>query len=251
MSNNTKRTFIILAIVILAVALVASSLTAVYYAGLDQGKTKIITSTNQFSNYSSNNISQDIAAMPSEDLSQDEKDSILFMREEEKLARDVYLTLAEKHNVQVFKNISNSEQTHMDTMKTLIDKYNLTDSVKSDTRGEFTNSELAKLYKDLVSKGSQNQIEALKVGATIEDLDISDLNKRLSNNNNQDIKLAFEKLRFGSENHIRAFVRNLKNQGSDYSPQYISQTDYQAIISSSNTHDDNGQQGGGNGRNRK
>jgi hypothetical protein len=253
MSNNTKHTFIISAFTVLTFALIATSLIAVYYNGLDQGKTQNnqSTSTNQLSNYSSNNISQDIAAAPREDLSQYEKDSILFMREEEKLARDVYLTLAEKHNVQVFKNISGSEQTHMDTMKTLIDKYNLSDSVKSDTRGEFTNSELAKLYNDLVSKGSQNQIEALKIGATIEDLDISDLNKRLSNNNNQDIRLAFETLLSGSYNHMRAFVTNLQNQGSDYTPQYISQTDYQAIISSSNSHDDNGQQGGGNGRNRK
>lgn len=249
MSNNTKRTFIISVVVFLSLALVATSLAAVYYAGLDQGKSQNnqSTSSTQVSNSSHDNISQDIVAAPQEDLSQDEKDSILFMREEEKLARDVYLTLAEKHNVQVFKNISTSEQTHMDTMKAIIDKYKLTDSVKSDKRGEFNNSDFTNLYNDLVSKDSQNQIEALKVGATIEDLDISDLNKRLLTNN-QDVKLAFEKLRFDSENHIRAFVRNLKNQGGDYSPQYISQTDYQAIISSE--HGDNtGRQGGG--RNRK
>jgi hypothetical protein len=91
MSNNTKHTFIISAFTVLTFALIATSLIAVYYNGLDQGKTQNnqSASTNQLSNYSSNNISQDIAAAPREDLSQDEKDSILFMREEEKLARDV------------------------------------------------------------------------------------------------------------------------------------------------------------------
>lgn len=253
MSPKTKYTLIISGITILLLFTITASTIAIYYIGLDAGKTQNQSQTSQSllpdkqsSQTSSINGYQDISLLPSEELSQDEKDSILFIREEEKLARDVYLTLSEKHNIQIFRNISSSEQTHMDTMKTLIDKYKLTDSMKSDQRGDFNNPEFTELYNDLVKQGSDSQISALKVGATIEDLDISDLNKRLLTTDNQDIKLAFEKLRAGSENHMRAFVKNLKNQGSDYTPQYISQTDYEAIISSSN-----GQQGnGGNGKNR-
>lgn len=47
-------------------------------------------------------------------LDQQEKDAILYMREEEKLARDVYEFLYAKWNVNTFGNIRRSEQTHMD-----------------------------------------------------------------------------------------------------------------------------------------
>jgi hypothetical protein len=249
MTNKTKYTLTILGASTLILITIVSSSISIYYMGIDKGKTQNQSQSNSSqpaTNFSVQNDYQDILAIPSEELSQDEKDSILFMREEEKLARDVYLALSEKHNIQVFRNISSSEQTHMDTMKTLIDKYNLTDSMKSDQRGDFNNPEFTKLYNDLVKQGSESQIAALKVGATIEDLDIRDINERLLTIDNQDVRLAFEKLRSGSENHMRAFVKNLKNQGSDYTPQFISITDYEAILASSNEQSQNkGNQGGG------
>jgi hypothetical protein len=185
-----------------------------------------------------------IQNLPVESLSQGEKDTLFYMREEEKLARDVYLTMADKYSVQVFSNIAQSEQKHMDTLKTILDKYNLPDSVTTNEIGKFNDPQLAQLYLDLVAKGSQNQVEALKVGATIEDLDISDLNKAVLENDNQDIKMAYQNLLNGSYNHLRSFVKNINSAGGQYSPQFISQTEYQTILSGTNG---NGNSGGGNG----
>ena len=112
------------------------------------------------------------------DLSKEEIEGLLLMREEEKLARDVYTALYEKWNLRVFKSIGQgSEATHMDAMKRLLDRYNLEDPVGEDVPGVFQNEELQKAYNELVEKGSKSIGDALLVGAYIEDLDIYDLER--------------------------------------------------------------------------
>ena len=54
-------------------------------------------------------------------ISDEEATGLIFMREEEKLARDVYLTLYDVWETAVFDNIASSEQTHMDAVLMLID----------------------------------------------------------------------------------------------------------------------------------
>ena len=105
-------------------------------------------------------------------LSVEEEAGLLQMREEEKLARDVYLTMFETWGHWVFSNIASSEQTHMDAVKSLLDKYNIEDPAAGKDVGEFDDGRIESLYIDLVQAGSESVVEALRVGATIEDLDI-------------------------------------------------------------------------------
>ena len=72
-------------------------------------------------------LSDALSQVSTDELSAEEAEGILYMREEEKLARDVYLTLHEKWEMPIFQNISSSEQTHTDAVKTLIDRYELDD----------------------------------------------------------------------------------------------------------------------------
>ena len=155
------------------------------------------------------------------------------MREEEKLARDVYITLYSKWSVNIFNNISSSEQTHMDAVLLLLKKYNLTDPVGSNAVGVFNNATLQNLYNQLVAQGNNSVLDAYKVGATIEDLDIFDLKNTLLNNDHQDIKLVYDMLTKGSRNHMRSFYKNILNTGGSYTPQYITQAEFDAIINSS------------------
>jgi hypothetical protein len=173
-----------------------------------------------------------INAFPKQPISEEEKEGLIEMREEEKLARDVYLTLYNKCKLQIFKNIAESEQTHTDSVKYLLDRYGIEDPVKSDEIGKFSNPKFEQLYKDLVEKGSKSEVDALIVGATIEDLDIADLEHWLNRTDNEDIKFVYENLMKGSRNHLRAFVRMLNNYGVNYSPQYISKEEYEQIINS-------------------
>ncbi len=179
------------------------------------------------------------------DLSQDEIDGLLWMREEEKLAHDVYVTLYAQWNLPVFQNISQSEQTHTDAVKTLLDRYGLDDPTVGNTVGVFTNATLQGLYDQLVAQGSGSLADALIVGATIEDLDIVDLQTQIALTDQSDIQLVYENLMKGSRNHLRSFTKQLETQaGQSYLPQYLDQSTYDAIV---NGEIERGQ-GGGRGR---
>ncbi|MBC8452231.1 MAG: DUF2202 domain-containing protein [Spirochaetes bacterium] len=163
-------------------------------------------------------------------LSREEYDGLLLMREEEKLARDVYLELSDIWGVRVFSNIAGSEQTHMNAVLSVIEIYNIDDPIKDDSRGTFTNPELADLYGQLVEQGSRSLSDAFTVGATIEDLDIKDLRVLLSETENADIIRVYENLEKGSENHIRSFIRQLENNRSSYEAQFITAEELAEIL---------------------
>ena len=112
----------------------------------------------------------------------------------------------------------------------LLEKYKIEDPVKSDSLGAITNPEMTKLYNLLVTREEKSLKEALFVGATIEDLDIGDLNKRIAETDNDDIKCVFENLTRDSENHIRSFIRQLEVNGGTYKAQYISQSELDKIL---------------------
>jgi hypothetical protein len=175
-------------------------------------------------------INENIEGGEVSDLTEVEINGLLLMREEEKLARDIYLELYDKWNLQTFNNIASSEQTHTNAVKVLLEEYGVEDPVVSDERGTFTNKELASLYVTLIEKGQESLLEALIVGATVEDLDIKDLNELLEETTNEDIILVYENLRKGSRNHMRAFNRQIENNGGTYEAQYLSQDNIDSIV---------------------
>jgi hypothetical protein len=181
---------------------------------------------------SSNDVTAQINAMPKEPLSADEISSLMIMREEEKLAHDVYLTLYNKWNTNIFANIASSEQTHTNAVLTILNKYNLADPVGSNALGVFKDSTLQVLYNNLVAQGSISILDGFKVGATIEDIDIHDLNNWNAKINNQDIKYVYQNLAKGSRNHMRSFYSQIITSGGSYAAAYISQAELDAIINS-------------------
>jgi len=143
---------------------------------------------------------------------------LTYMREEEKLARDVYLFLYDKWGSPIFSKISASEQTHMDAIKALLDRFGIADPANGQSRGAFTNQDLQALHDDLIKQGSVSLVEALKVGVFIEETDIDDLNAGIASTNRNAIKTVYSNLLQGSLNHLKAFVSNLANQGVVYEP---------------------------------
>ena len=227
---NKKTVTIALLVFISCIATISSIILGILY--LSEKNNKDYNSHNDESSmYMMHDLIDD---MPVDSLSSIEERSLIQMREEEKLARDVYLTLYDKWGEQIFKNIARSEQTHTDSVKELLDRYSIDDPVKEDTVGVFTDDEISNLYETLVSKGEKSLVDALEVGATIEDLDIFDLNDFLSQIDNEDIKFVYNTLKNGAYNHMRAFTRVLEMNGGQYTPQYISQEEYDEILSSSN-----------------
>jgi len=173
-----------------------------------------------------------VASLPAQDLSTEEEVGLTKMREEEKLARDVYQVLYEKWGARVFGNITQSEQRHMDAIKALLDKYNLPDPVTDPSVGAFTSPEMQELYDKLVAQGEQSLVEAYKVGATIEDLDLYDLYELLEQTDNTDIQQVYANLAKGSRNHLRAFTTQLSLNGVTYEAQFLTQEQVDDIITS-------------------
>lgn len=160
-----------------------------------------------------------------------EQAGILLMREEEKLARDVYSSLYELYGLQIFKNIAASEQTHTDAVAVLLDSYGIPDPVKNMTvRGEFVNTDLQGLYDTLITMGETDLLAALRVGALVEEVDIIDLERLLSETTQPSIISVYQNLLKGSRNHLRAFVRQIEQQNETYTPVRLSKEAYEAII---------------------
>ena len=221
------RRLLVISWIILAVII-----ASIMYLGCSQGGTNLLEVDDEGNTLIDNDaLTTTINKTPATELSDVEREGIVYMREEEKLARDVYLQLYEKWGVNNFSNIGKSEASHMDAMKSLIDRYDLDDPAKEKAIGEFTNQELQQLHDELIKQGSRSEVDALKVGAAIEEIDIIDIERYVAQTGKEDIKLVYENLLKGSRNHLRSFVSVIQRRGINYEPQYITRGKFDEIIS--------------------
>lgn len=179
-------------------------------------------------------------------LTQSDKNGLLLMREEEKMAMDVYDSFYSTYGVINFDRISNSETRHSEAVLALINYFGLTDPALTEP-GKFTNTAIQGLYDQLIAAGTSANA-ALSTGAYIEEYDIVDLKKLIAETTNADIIAVYSRLLKGSENHLRAFVKTLALQNITYIPRILSSTDFNAIIANSSSNGF-GKGKGGNGRN--
>jgi len=222
----------------------SDDLTPAYSAGTEEVKQERNRADGSALELSGPDGSEDIEM----DAGTEEADNagIIFMREEEKLARDVYLQLAELWGMNIFSNITKSEDTHMDAVLTLIDMKGLDDPVLGMEVGQFKNQELQTLYNELVAQGSESLADALLVGAAIEEIDILDLQEFLAETEDGSISEVYQNLLKGSINHLQSFVRIYERQtGEGYQPQYLTDEAYQDLLSGSLSRGN----GAGEGRN--
>jgi hypothetical protein len=162
-------------------------------------------------------------------LTDTERNDLLLMREEEKIARDVYVRLHERWSLQPFANISGSEQAHMDMMLALLEHYGLPDPAHDLQPGKFHEAALQKLHDDLVEKGLKSQEGAIQVGLLIEELDIADLQKASARTAKPEIRAVYAELERGSRNHMRAFYRWKQHLGIDYWAAHLPQDELERI----------------------
>lgn len=174
-------------------------------------------------------------------LDAEEEQEIIIMRQEEKLARDVYVTFLDSYpRLTVFANIARSEKKHMDAMLRAINAYGLSDPLDGivNERGAFQNNTMAALYLDLVEEGQENNVAALNVSARIEELDIQDLEEALADTEEAFLTQIYSNLKRASYMHLRAFVRNLKAvggvPGGKYQAQILDQAEVDAILGDNN-----------------
>ena len=156
--------------------------------------------------------------------------TLLYMREEEKLARDVYATLYESWGENVFLNISQAEQNHMDALLKQIEKYGLADPVVDDTGGVFSDAALGALYLELVDTGDDSLLDGYLVGGLIEEKQIFDLGFAIAETDEYSLLNAYSNLLAASRNHLRTFVAHVSALGVEYEAQVLDQEDVDAIV---------------------
>lgn len=164
-------------------------------------------------------------------LSVAEAEDLTYMREEEKLARDVYLTMQQYWDDRVFVNIAESEQSHADAIALLLEKYGLVDP-SIDAIGYFNNQDLQALYDQLVTRGMSTELEALHVGGLIEEVDMKDIQAAIDRADHEDIREVYASLLCGSRNHLRSFVDAIERLDVDYEAQFLSQEEVDTIVES-------------------
>ena len=156
--------------------------------------------------------------------------ALRLMREEEKLARDVYLYLGAQWGSRVFANIAAAEQTHMDQVLTFLQAYKLPDSATA-TAGVFNDASLQQLYNLLTAEGGKSLLDAYQVGALIEEVDIRDLRSAIEASTDSALDQMYINLMSASYKHLNAFVGQIKGLGGSYSAQILDAADVTAILS--------------------
>ena len=178
-------------------------------------------------------------------LDYNEQTHLIFMREEEKLARDVYIKLSAMYpDHPIFGKIDDSEHRHTEAVRAMIEKYGLVDPSTNDNVGVFTGEDygwyFTEKFSELIERASISELEALYVGAFIEELDMMDINQcpkvivETDNEindvsecgnvytDNADVANLYASLLDGSDSHLEAYVRNIES--------YIGKGNYQAQV---------------------
>lgn len=175
------------------------------------------------------------AESPSDKLiiSAEERQTLLFTREEEKLAHDVYIYAFEKYGLNIFQNIANSENSHVLSVVRVMETFQIQDPLSgSSIPGEFTDPVLKNLYSELINRVDVSLNESILVGLFIEDLDIYDLENAIAETDKENISTLYSNLECGSKNHMKAFYDQATSSGITYTPEFISQSEYNSIVNS-------------------
>ena len=162
------------------------------------------------------------------DLTADEIEFAYALREDEKVARDLYAAFFEKYSLKTFSNISKSEGNHMRAVEILLEYYEI-DFPAAGNFGTFADSARQADYDSLLIMGS-TALEAFKVMALLEESNIVSYNSVMADITNPNIKIVVENLGKASENHFRAAIRQITALGGTYAPKLMTQEEYNAMI---------------------
>jgi hypothetical protein len=163
-------------------------------------------------------------------LSASERQTLLHLSEQEKLARDLYESLSETWRLDVFHTTSGSEDIHADALRTLLGRYKLFDPSQGLGRGEFSRVDLAERYGDLIARGRFSPVEALKAAASVEELEIEDMSRRLLDVQVPEIQSVLETVVSSDKHHLRSLVVALRKLGHAYQPTRLPRDQYDLIL---------------------
>jgi hypothetical protein len=139
-------------------------------------------------------------------LTDAQKQELRAQAEHEKLARDTYVAYFESTGDYRFERIAASEDQHLEAIRMLLDRYDLTDPTAGLDEGEFTSDAVEGTYQEYLAEGDDLE-SALEVAQGIEKDDIADLEKATDGLDAPDVEQVYEHQIRASEHHLAAFSR--------------------------------------------
>jgi hypothetical protein len=162
------------------------------------------------------------------DLTADEIEFIFAVREDEKIARDLYISFFGKFGLKPFENIGKAEDNHIKATEKLFDYYEI-DYPALSGNGKFENAIRQKLFDSLLLKVN-TELDAFKVMAVLEESNIVEYGAVIKTVVNPNIKMVIENLAKASANHFKAAIRQITALGGTYTPEFLTQEQYRAVI---------------------
>ncbi|MCB1132646.1 MAG: DUF2202 domain-containing protein [Verrucomicrobiae bacterium] len=176
---------------------------------------------------------------------------LVRLYEEEILAHDLYVALGKTYpDIMPFRNIPRSEARHREALGEVLRKEGI-DLPKTRGKKRFVSPGLDAIYQKWLKEGRKSEQDACRVGVRLEEHDIADL--RAAQKKHPKHKDVFDQLEAASNNHLRAFHRNLTRFGGSYEAEVLGKAGLHAILGDESAgscaaEDDCGSCGGGCGK---
>lgn len=145
----------------------------------------------------------DLTTVAKGTLTEPQKEKLVAMAEEEKLAQDLYVAFGVDYGAP-FSRITNAETQHLTAVRTLMTRYSVTDPTSRLAAGTFASPETQKTYDKLLALGDTED-GARKAARTVESTDIRDLKAAAVGVTAPDVKQVYANLLAASERHLVAF----------------------------------------------
>lgn len=157
-----------------------------------------------------------------------DKSDLIRLYEDEILAQDLYIELGKIYpDIRPLQNIPQSEARHRQVMAGILEKEGIALPKPPEGR-KFVTKGLDEIYRDWLEEGRKSEADACRVGVRLEDHDIAEL--RAAAKNFAAHAEALAGLEAASNNHLRAFHRNLTSRGGSYMVEALPQKDFEAIL---------------------
>jgi|GEM_PF-719649 len=169
-------------------------------------------------------------AIPSSGLTDTETSDIMYLQEAQKLERDLYIYLGQQSpGDPLFASLAQSAATLMNADDSILSRYNLTNP-EQNAAGQFSNPQIQQLYQLYTGQAGGTVPNALLIAAQSEDQHIASLYAAIGHTTNADLKFIYSQQLAFASNNLRAISQQLGGYGQSYTPQYLSQDAYNAIV---------------------
>jgi len=161
--------------------------------------------------------------------------SLLFkLYQEEKMSYELMGEFYNNWQLEVFNSVKERDEKHVWCMDKVIMKYGYENN-NSAAGNLFNDKKIQAFYDEMSVKGSISDLSALEAAAYIKERSIYELRERIVTQSDPYIVKVIFLMEQASQKQFRALVESIKLSGSDYTPVYLTEDEYNNIVAPVNS----------------